>query len=261
MRLRNSPKPKNIINCMFKRDRGIDGNTLRRSLRTATLIFALLVLPLFCARLGVAAEHHEWRGLRLQVSSPQEAIASFGNPNADEVDQFREVATRFRWPTDLIDCVAIMLPPNNSRVRVLRFDGLTGYNAVSLVFRNNNLMIISVLPDRTSRIMAARLSTTYGIQFHPAFNQKAAGNILAAVRQTEEDVQPLDYPVNYKLIGVNAEHSFAIIANISNVPKFGGAAGKSAVLARGESISDSNNFPGEAFSLCFLSPSALSAIP
>jgi hypothetical protein len=111
-----------------------------------------------CALLCSAAEPDRWRGLILDQTTPQQAIQTLGTPQKDATADIDKQARNKMFGNS---GVFFLKPRRADVVRILRYDSLEDFQAVSLVFKGDALVLIHLMPSKANRIEAKDFEALY----------------------------------------------------------------------------------------------------
>jgi len=170
-----------------------------------------IILPLivtFCLNaFSFAQKPDSWRGLKLDVSTPDDAIGKLGNPKKDKTGQ--------KLRTVIGDWIN-----KDLRYRKMEWKNLGGIKKAKLYFNEGLLRAIEIEPRE--KINPNSLSEAYGIQFLPkvsgldvAFNPNAYG------RDYEGRSYPKQYPLVYHIIGVSDNSFISALVQQGTFSHFG----------------------------------------
>lgn len=179
--------------------------------------------PLFVLIFAVSAfaqRPDSWRGVVLDITTPEQAIETLGKPSEDKIDSFR-VYKIDDWLTKSI---------RQKKYRRLEFKGLSDMEKVILAFNDNRLVFIELNPKKLDPDV---LEQAYGIKF-TATMSKLQGSVTPNNRITGTNELAV-YPTVYYLYSTSPT-SF-LVATVSN-RSFG------ALMGSG-SVNDGVGFPGE----------------
>ena len=166
-------------------------------MKIKTMILAVVAVLLL---LSVSAQSPDsWRGLTLDKTTIEDAVAVLGEPSKRKEKQ--NLRTQVN---DWLD--------KSNRYTKLEFKKPQGLDKVTLYFLDGTLRVIDI--DLKQKINPNSLEAAYGLGFVP----KVSGIEIAFSPQDYErnqgKVYPKNYPVTYRLIGV-AERAY-VVATVGN---------------------------------------------
>ncbi|HEX7313304.1 MAG TPA: hypothetical protein VF297_05260 [Pyrinomonadaceae bacterium] len=205
-----------------------------------TRAFQLAALA-FCLTLTVYAQNDSpqpdrWHGLTLDQSSPEDAVASLGQPTKDHLSSLR-VDPLSSWITK---------KRKEKVFRTLEYKKpVAGVEKVWLSFLDGKL--VSILLDmKEGTVSPNGLSGIYGLEFRPLIGQAELAFNPRDYERDKGQIYPKTYPTVYHLTAAS-EKSF-LTAMIGNVPSFGG------VFAKGLGVPDKpGSFPGKVMLIQLIS--------
>lgn len=183
----------------------------------------LIILLLAIATLAQndTAQFDRWRGMVLDESTPEQALATFQKPKSDKAGQKYRPIKYNEW-----------FDTKSKLFRELHFEGIEGFKDVKLYFLKEKLVCIHLEPEK---LAASILPQTYGTELEiligdadKAFNPRGG------------------YPDMYSVMKkTNNSYFFAMIFNTS----FGAIMGKSMGIQQ----KDLNSMPGKVGAIQMIS--------
>lgn len=111
-------------------------------------------------------------------------------------------------------------------VRILKYESLEDFKSVSLVFKDEKLALIQLVPDKQNKIAARDLKDLYqDTVFRTVFERHDFWSQAYGIDQATGSVRPKNYPVIYYLAGVSQKLNSVIVASIENQPGLGSLLG------------------------------------
>jgi len=161
------------------------------------LLFVFLTAFSLCA---LAQENGHWKNLKLDVSSPQNAADILGKPKKDKIENAK---------------IDKSIPANLTsqfNFRKLQFENIDNYKDVYLLFLNEKLFGIELVPKKKT-IPASELSKIYDSDFLLMEGIPKQLKFSDFEGQKETTV-PKVYPVSYFMLSVKPDS--VILAAINN---------------------------------------------
>ncbi len=146
-----------------------------------------------------------WRGMILDVTKPEEAIAKLGKPENDNIDGLRIFYVPKKWITKR---------QGDKIYRKLKWKQPDGLDSVELSFQNNKLVMIEIDPKQEPAAVA--LSNIYGSQFTPIIGGLNEAFFPQDFERNQGKIYPKRYPAVYYIVSTS-ERSFigGMVANNS----------------------------------------------
>lgn len=203
---------------------------MRKTLLTAA---ALVAFALTLDSPGPAQEPERsrpdhWRGMVLDETTPEAAIASLGKPAKDSVQSLHTDGVN-QWITKR---------RKEKIFRTLEYKRPSeGVEKAWLAFLDGKLVSIN-LDLKEGTVSPNGLSSIYGLEFTPIIGQADLALSPRDFERTQGKVYPKTYPTIYHL-AATSDRSL-VVAMVGNVPSFFGA------LAKGAGVEDKpGSFPGK----------------
>jgi hypothetical protein len=197
-------------------------------------IVVLATLLLSCISIVAAQETDgpkpdRWRGLVLDQSTPQDVIKILGTPKKDRAGGLRTYPLNKR----------LVLDHNSDGYRKLTYEDLEGIKSVTLVFRNERLVLIELHPKK--KISASTLPGLYSIEFVPKVSGMETAFNPRDYERNQGRIYPKNYPVVYYLIALTPN------SYVSAMIENGGLGNMLLGSSRGQAgAGDLGGFPGSA---------------
>ena len=180
---------------------------------TLTLLAAAILALTPRAHAQDAPRPDAWRGLRLDHSTPEDAIKLLGKPKKDAMGEVRvrELQARLTERT------------KQKIFRNLQFKDVEGLDAVYLSFLDDKLVVITL--DIKKEFSPHSLSASYGMEFQPVI-----GGIEEALTprgdlvRDQGKIYPKTYPTVYYMVA--ASPTSFVTAMVGNAPSFAKALGQ-----------------------------------
>lgn len=145
--------------------------------RTITII-TMLAIGIF------AQSPDQWRGLTIDESTPEDAVAAFGSPKSDKANNRYRLG---KWYTKGI----------GRQLRILHYENVEGFPDVKLGFLESKLAVIHLEPKK---LTAQALLSAYGdVEFRFA-NEVLSPNDFKTPRNTDD--KPVKLGTVYNLVAV-----------------------------------------------------------
>jgi hypothetical protein len=131
-----------------------------------------------------------WRGLILDQSTPEDAVAKFGKPEKDEMSVLRTFSID-EWLTE---------KRKQKIFRQLQFKNVEGMDKVFLSFLDGKLVAIDL--DIKKEFAAQSLGNSYGVEFRPVFSGLTKALHPEKFERMQGRDYPRTYPTVYRLVAV-----------------------------------------------------------
>jgi hypothetical protein len=154
----------------------------------------LLILTLCFSSVAFAQEQERplpdrWRGLVIDKSTPEDAIARLGQPTKDSQSAPRTYPLNKR----------VRIDHNMKEVRRLAYEKLEGVSKANLYFKDGTLLIIEL--ELKPGLPATTFPHVYGIDFWPKVSNMQLSLEPGEFERNEGRIYPKNYPLTYHLIG------------------------------------------------------------
>lgn len=157
-----------------------------------------------------------WRGLIINMSSPEDAVKILGQPMKDKMESTRTYPLNKR----------LILDHNSKDVRRLAYKKLEGIKEADLFFKDNKLVLIQLQLEK--KVDASAVSRIYGISFTPKISGAELSLSPGDYETHKGNTYPRNFPVVYYLIGLSDQtYVSAMVENggVGNI-LFGSRRGK-----------------------------------
>lgn len=142
----------------------------------------------------------QWKNLKLDSTTPDEAISMFGKPKKDKI-----VKPRFNKEVSVET-------QSQMNFRKLEFKKSNEFKSVHLLFLNEMLSTIDLTPNK-KKMLASDLENNFETNF--LFMEGMPKTLkFADYEGQKETTIPKVYPINYFMLGIKSD--MAIIATIDN---------------------------------------------
>lgn len=144
-----------------------------------------------------------WRGLILNETTPDQAIAILGKPKSDKPDRLfiHEIDKWFEPGL------------NKKNLRKQSFRDVAGFDRVDLYYRDDKLVVMQLDPEKNP-IKPTALQNIYGIEFRPFVGGFRESHNSWDFERHAGQVYPKTFPESYTLVGVSP--GSIVAAAISN---------------------------------------------
>ena len=154
-------------------------------------IFVTLALLFGQATTNQDPKPDRWRGMVIDVSSPEAAFKLRGSPKYDKIDRLQIFD---------VDSIVVSEAVREKKYRNLEWKGLDGLKLVTLSFENDKLVRIYLWLDKEKEIPAANLSKTYGLEFSATIDFFTEGMSGPPGRPPLSGGERVNYPTVYALV-------------------------------------------------------------
>lgn len=193
------------------------------------ILLLILLSPVFAQKADDKPKPDRWRGLAIDVATPEDAIAKLGKPESDKIDSVRVYEINKWYTSDL----------GKKIYRKLAFKDVAGVSKAELSFRDNKLIVIELHFDK--KFPPNSLENSYGIEFKPHF-----GGLEGSARSRYNNSRAIVFPASYFMIGKS--ETSVVCALVNN------GVG-SAFKTMGGVTDGEGNFPGKVTMLQIVSES------
>jgi hypothetical protein len=220
--------------CVLPKRSKCPGKTFAIMKRIICLILLLCLLAIFVIAQD-KPQPDRWRGMILNQTKAEDAIAKFGKPSKDKTDSL-SIPQLNSWLSD--------------RRKAKAFRSLTfkaeGFDSATLIFNEDKLVVI--LLDFKEKLAPAAIINAYGVELQPVVS--ALSEAFARPGEFERNqgrVYPKTFPPAYNLLGMS-ESSF--ILSVVNNAGFGSTLGSAMGVG-----SQAGTLPGKAEMVALVSRS------
>lgn len=179
-----------------------------------------------------APKPNEWKGLKIDRTTAEEALKKFNTPKKDEKDKI--LAIKNKWLTK---------KAQEKIWRVLHWENIEGFEDVKLFFDENNKLVVIQLEPK--QLTAQAFSNAYDIPLKPMFSGFSEGLNPKNFERNEGKLYAKNYPSIYQIIGVTDD--VFLFAGISN-------SSMGSILKESMGVKDAEgNYPGKVYILQLIS--------
>lgn len=187
------------------------------------------------AQTKIETDTDSWNKLKINVTTPEEAIALMGKPSEDSTEKLdfallpHKSIVNFLLGTDITVPDSWLTPKKNEKIfRKLDFKRSGTYKNIELSFLDNKLYLIDLTfsHDKDERLPAADLEELYKTNFVSLIGIPADASVSDYEGQ-KEPTMPKVYPIYYAMLSVTPTSILrAFVNNVSTKKAFGTDAGK-----------------------------------
>jgi hypothetical protein len=182
----------------------------------------------------IAAEPDRWKGLILNETTPQQAIQVLGTPKKDETGTIDKLVRAKMFGSS--GSGAFVWARRTDVVRMVLYENLEDFETVSLMFKDDTLAMIHLMPNKNNKIAAKDFEALYETAaFRTVYANQDFWNQDYLIDQGTRTLRPKTFPDTYWLIGMKkpAASTF-VIGTVLNFPGWG------RMLAQGLGAADPN---------------------